>query len=35
MEKLTRRAKALARCYGASVVGIATTEMLKGGLIEP
>jgi len=31
MEKLTRRAKALARCYGASVVGVATIDMLKGG----
>ena len=31
MEKLTRRATALAHCYGAGVVGIATAEMLKGG----
>ena len=31
MEKITRRAKNLALCYGASVVGIATTETLKGG----
>ena len=31
MEKITRRAKNLAMCAGASVVGIATTETLKGG----
>jgi len=31
MEKITRRAKNLAICAGASVVGIATTETLKGG----
>ncbi len=31
MEKITRRAKNLAICYGASVAGIATTETLKGG----
>ena len=31
MEKLTRRAKDLARCYGASVAGITTTERLEGG----
>jgi epoxyqueuosine reductase QueG len=31
MEKITGRVKDLARCYGASVVGIVTTEMLAGG----
>ena len=31
MEKLTSRAKALAHCYGAGAVGIATIDMLKGG----
>ena len=31
MEKITRRVKDLAGCYGASVVGIVTTEMLEGG----
>lgn len=31
MEKITRRVKDLARCYGAGLVGIVTTEMLKGG----
>ena len=30
MEKITRRVKDLARCYGASGVGIVTTDMLKG-----
>jgi len=31
MEKITRRAMDLAGCYGASVVGVVTTEMLAGG----
>ncbi len=31
MEKITRRVKTLARCYGASAVGIVTTDMLAGG----
>ena len=31
MEKITRRVKDLARVYGASLVGIATTDMLEGG----
>ena len=31
MEKITRRATDLARCYGASAAGIVTTDMLKGG----
>jgi epoxyqueuosine reductase QueG len=31
MEKITRRVKDLARCYGASTVGIVTTDMLEGG----
>ena len=31
MEKITRRAKNLAMCAGASVVGITTTEKLAGG----
>ena len=31
MEKITGRVKDLARCYGASAVGIVTTEMLAGG----
>jgi len=31
MEKLTRRVKDLALCYGASAVGIVTKEMLAGG----
>jgi epoxyqueuosine reductase QueG len=31
MEKITRRVKDLARVYGASAVGIVTTEMLAGG----
>jgi epoxyqueuosine reductase QueG len=31
MEKITRRAKDLALCYGASAVGVVTTEMLAGG----
>jgi epoxyqueuosine reductase QueG len=31
MEKITRRVKDLARCYGASGVGIVTTGMLAGG----
>lgn len=31
MEKITRRAKELALCAGASVVGVTTTEKLAGG----
>ncbi len=31
MEKLTSRVKELAKCLGATAVGIATTETLKGG----
>jgi epoxyqueuosine reductase QueG len=31
MEKITGRVKDLAKCYGAGVVGIVTTEMLAGG----
>ena len=31
MEKITRRAKDLARCYGAGAVGVVTTDMLAGG----
>ena len=31
MEKLTRRVKDLALCYGAGTVGIASTQMLEGG----
>ncbi len=31
MEKITERATDLAKCYGASVVGIVTAEMLAGG----
>jgi len=31
MEKITRRVKDMARGYGASAVGIVTTEMLGGG----
>lgn len=31
MQKITERATDLARCYGASAVGIVTTEMLAGG----
>lgn len=31
MEKLTRRVKDLALCYGAATVGISTTQMLEGG----
>ena len=31
MEKITRRVKELARCYGAETIGIVTTEMLAGG----
>jgi hypothetical protein len=31
MEKITRRAMDLAKCYGAGVVGVVTTEMLEGG----
>jgi epoxyqueuosine reductase QueG len=31
MEKITGRVKDLARSYGASAVGIVTTEMLAGG----
>ncbi|CAB1056739.1 Iron-sulfur cluster-binding protein [Olavius sp. associated proteobacterium Delta 1] len=31
MEKITGRATDLAKCYGASAVGIVTTEMLAGG----
>lgn len=31
MEKITRRVKDLAGCYGARAVGIVTTEMLEGG----
>jgi len=31
MEKMTSRVKELARCLGASAVGIATTETLAGG----
>jgi epoxyqueuosine reductase QueG len=31
MEKITQRVKDLARCYGASTVGIVTTKMLVGG----
>jgi epoxyqueuosine reductase QueG len=31
MEKITKRAKDLAKCYGAGVVGIVTPETLKGG----
>jgi len=31
MEKITRRVKDMARSYGASVVGVVTTEMLTGG----
>jgi epoxyqueuosine reductase QueG len=30
MGKITGRVKDLARCYGAGVVGIVTTEMLAG-----
>lgn len=30
MEKITRRVKELARCYGAGAVGIVTTGMLEG-----
>jgi len=31
MEKITRRAMELARCYGAVAVGVATVETLEGG----
>ena len=31
MEKITRRVKALARCYGASAVGVTTIRKLEGG----
>jgi epoxyqueuosine reductase QueG len=31
MDKITRRAMDLAKCYGASVVGIVSSEMLEGG----
>ena len=31
MEKITRRAIDLAKCYGAGAVGVVTTEMLAGG----
>jgi len=31
MEKITRRATDLAKCYGAGAVGVVTTEMLEGG----
>ncbi len=31
MKKITDRAADLAKCYGASAVGVATTEMLEGG----
>jgi epoxyqueuosine reductase QueG len=31
MEKITRRAKSLALCAGACVVGVTTTEKLAGG----
>ena len=31
MEKITQRAKGLARCYGACAVGVATIETLEGG----
>ena len=31
MRKITRRATDLAKCYGASAVGIVSTDMLKGG----
>ena len=31
MEKITRRAKSLALCAGASMVGVTTTEKLAGG----
>jgi epoxyqueuosine reductase QueG len=31
MEKITRRAKSLAMCAGAGVVGVTTTEKLAGG----
>ena len=31
MEKITKRAIDLAKCYGASVVGVVTAEMLEGG----
>ena len=31
MEKITRRVMELARCYGADVLGIVTTEMLAEG----
>ena len=31
MEKITRRAMALARSYGACAVGVATVESLAGG----
>jgi hypothetical protein len=31
MEKITGRATDLARCYGASALGLVTTDMLAGG----
>jgi epoxyqueuosine reductase QueG len=31
MQKITERATDLAKCYGASAVGVVTTEMLAGG----
>jgi len=31
MEKLTQRVREMAMCYGATAVGIVTTDMLKGG----